>query len=89
MLALLFGMSFLSHHQIAVNEAGDVEPVHLDAIGYWCRLASFDAASVGAALLPGRANVRRFRRVGVEVDGGESGRRRNGSAHRHAACSDA
>ncbi|WP_152601679.1 hypothetical protein [Burkholderia paludis] len=53
-LALLFGLSFLSQHQIAVNEAGDVEPVHLDAIGYWCWLASFTAAVVGAALLPGR-----------------------------------
>ncbi|MCA8277417.1 hypothetical protein LGN17_33560 [Burkholderia sp. AU30280] len=57
-LALLFGMSFLSQRQIAVNEAGDVEPVHLDAIGYWCWLASFGVASVGATLLPGRTKAR-------------------------------
>nr|WP_144020746.1 hypothetical protein [Burkholderia sp. AU33423] len=56
-LALLFGMSFLSQHQIAVDEAGNVEPVHLDAIGYWCWLASFGVASVGAALLPGRTKT--------------------------------
>ncbi|MBN3746967.1 hypothetical protein G3N96_16220 [Burkholderia sp. Se-20373] len=56
-LALLFGMSFLSQHQIAVDEAGNVEPVHLDAIGYWCWLASFGAAAVGAALLPGRTKT--------------------------------
>ncbi|MBY8608269.1 MAG: hypothetical protein IOC39_27040 [Burkholderia sp.] len=53
-LALLFGLSFLSQHQIVVNEAGTVEPVHLDAIGYWCWLASFGAALVGAVFLPGR-----------------------------------
>ena len=57
-LALLFGMSFLAQQRIIVNEAGDVEPVHLDAIGYWCWLASFGAASVGAALLPGRTKPR-------------------------------
>ncbi|WP_107314114.1 hypothetical protein [Burkholderia metallica] len=57
-LALLFGMSFLAQQRISVNEAGDVEPVHLDAIGYWCWLASFGAASVGAALLPGRTKPR-------------------------------
>ncbi|OXI16063.1 hypothetical protein CFB43_37155 [Burkholderia sp. AU15512] len=57
-LALLFGMSFLSQHQIAVDEAGNVEPVHLDAIGYWCWLASFAAAAVGAAWLPGRTKTR-------------------------------
>ncbi|WP_175239053.1 MULTISPECIES: hypothetical protein [Burkholderia cepacia complex] len=56
-LALLFGMSFLSQHQIAVDEAGNVEPVHLDAIGYWCWLASFAVAAVGAALLPGRTKT--------------------------------
>ncbi|WP_174975685.1 hypothetical protein [Burkholderia contaminans] len=56
-LALLFGMSFLSQHQIAVDEAGNVEPVHLDAIGYWCWLASFAVAVVGAALLPGRTKT--------------------------------
>lgn len=53
-LALLFGLSFLSRHQIVVNEAGTVEPVHLDAVGYWCWLASFGVALVGALLLPGR-----------------------------------
>ncbi|KAG8149094.1 hypothetical protein BFF94_034255 [Burkholderia catarinensis] len=57
-LALLFGLSFLSQQRIAVNEGGDVEPVHLDAIGYWCWLASFGAASIGAALLPGRTKSR-------------------------------
>ncbi|RXV65139.1 hypothetical protein D1006_33860 [Burkholderia stabilis] len=57
-LALLFGMSFLTQHQILVNEAGDVEPVHLDAIGYWCWLASFGVAAVAAALLPGRTATR-------------------------------
>ena len=55
-LALLFGMSFLSQHQIAVDEAGNVG-VHLDAIGYWCWLASFAVAAVGAALLPGRTKT--------------------------------
>ena len=54
-LALLSGMSFLSLRQIMVNEGGTYEPVHLDAIGYWCWLASFGAALVAAALLPGRA----------------------------------
>lgn len=57
-LALLFGSSFLSQHQIVVNEGGGVEPVHLDAIGYWCWLASFGAALIGAALLPGRTKTR-------------------------------
>ena len=56
-LALLFGMSFLSQHQIAVDEAGNVGFVHLDAIGYWCWLASFAVAAVGAALLPGRTKT--------------------------------
>ncbi|WP_176042717.1 hypothetical protein [Burkholderia stabilis] len=57
-LALLVGASFLTQHRILVNEAGDVEPVHLDAIGYWCWLASFGAAAVAAALLPGRTTTR-------------------------------
>ncbi|NTY38269.1 hypothetical protein [Burkholderia diffusa] len=57
-LALLLGSSFLSQHRIVVNEGGGVEPVHLDAIGYWCWLASFGAALVGAALLPGRTKAR-------------------------------
>ncbi|MBF5009087.1 hypothetical protein [Burkholderia pseudomultivorans] len=54
-LALLFGITFLSLRRIAVNEAGDVQPVHLDAVGYWCWLASFGFALVAAVLLPGRA----------------------------------
>ncbi|WP_155631104.1 hypothetical protein [Burkholderia cepacia] len=57
-LALLFGLSFLTQHRIVVNEAGGVEPVHLDAIGYWCWLAGFGAAAIGAALLPGRTGTR-------------------------------
>ncbi|UXU85869.1 hypothetical protein [Burkholderia sp. S-53] len=57
-LALLFGLSFLTQHQIVVNEGGGVEPVHLDAIGYWCWLASFGMAAIGAALLPGRTGTR-------------------------------
>ncbi|NTZ84181.1 hypothetical protein FCJ61_14525 [Burkholderia metallica] len=56
-LALLFGLSFLSQHQIMVNEAGSVEPVYLDAIGYWCWLASFGTALAGAMLLPGRTKA--------------------------------
>ncbi|NHV32256.1 hypothetical protein [Burkholderia sp. D-99] len=57
-LALLFGLSFLTQHRIVVNEGGGVEPVHLDAIGYWCWLASFGVAVIGAALLPGRTGTR-------------------------------